>query len=152
MLMGYLDVVDRSWPVVGRLMGVHTVAYRATRGVIGHRVPGLPPMLLLDHVGAKSQKKRTSPLLYGRDGDDLVIVASKGGYTRSPGWYHNLLANPETTVQVGSRKQRVHAHKATAAERERLWPKMVAIYGSYEDYQRRTEREIPLIVLKPLAD
>ncbi len=147
--MNYLDVVDRVWPVTRRLMGLHTVAYRATRGAIGHKLPGLPPMLLLDHVGAKSWQRRTSPLLYVRDGDDLVIVASKGGFPKHPAWFHNLRANPDTTVQVGSKRFEVHARVATEAERERLWPLMVDVYGGYADYQARTERKIPLVVLEP---
>src|SRR3712207_6091251 len=98
-------------------MKAHAIAYRATRGIVGHRVPGLAPMLLLDHVGAKSGKKRTTPLLYIRDGDDLVIVASKGGHPKHPGWYHNLRANPDTVVQVGSERRPVRARVATAAER-----------------------------------
>lgn len=127
----------------------HTAAYRATRGVVGHRFPGLPQMLLLDHVGARSGRRRTSPLVYARDGDDLVIVASKGGHPRNPAWFHNLSANPETTVQVGSRTVPVCARVATPAERDRLWEKAVEVYGGYREYRRRTEREIPLVVLEP---
>ena len=82
-------------------MGVHTFLYRRTGGRLGHTIPGVPgKMLLLDHVGAKSGTKRTSPLLYVRDGEDLIIVASKGGFPKHPAWYHNLMANPDTTVQV----------------------------------------------------
>jgi deazaflavin-dependent oxidoreductase (nitroreductase family) len=130
-------------------MGGHAAVYRATGGVIGHRVPGLPSSLLLDHVGAKSAKARTSPLAYGVDGEDLILVASKGGYPKNPAWYYNLMAHPDTTVQVGSRRKRVHARTATPQERERLWALMVGVYGGYEDYRRRTDREIPLVVLEP---
>lgn len=129
-------------------MGGHTAVYRATKGVIGHRIPGVGPMLLLDHVGAKSGKKRTSPLLYVRDGDDLVIVASKGGHPKHPAWFHNLRANPDTEVQVGSERRRVHARVADEEERERLWPKAVATYGGYHGYQQRTGRKIPLVILE----
>jgi F420H(2)-dependent quinone reductase len=148
----FLDVVERSWPVLGRLTGLHTLAYRATRGVVGHRIPGAFSMLLLDHVGAKSGDHRTSPLLYVPDGDDLVIVASKGGHPKNPGWYYNLRANPLTTVQVGSEKREVCARVAGAEERKRLWPKCVEEYGPYADYQRRADkvdREIPLVILEP---
>ena len=103
----------------------------------------------LDHVGAKSGSKRASPLVYGEDGENLILVASKGGYPKNPAWFHNLMANPDTTVQVGSRRSRVHARVATPEERERLWPLMVGVYGGYEDYRRRTDREIPLVVLEP---
>jgi deazaflavin-dependent oxidoreductase (nitroreductase family) len=147
--MGALDLAERSWPVLRRLMGVHTVVYRASGGHIGHRFPGAPPMLLLDHVGAKSGVKRTSPLVYVADGDDLVIVASKGGYPKHPAWYHNLLAHPETTVQVGTERRAVKARVATDPEHKRLWPRAVAIWSGYRGYQERTERKIPLVVLEP---
>jgi deazaflavin-dependent oxidoreductase (nitroreductase family) len=147
--MGYLDLADRSWPLLRRLMGGHTTLYRATNGLIGHRTPGLPPALLLDHVGAKSGTHRTSPLVYGRDGANFVLVASKGGYPKNPAWFHNLLAHPDTAVQVGSRRRDVHARVATGEERARLWALMLGVYGGYADYQRRTEREIPLVILEP---
>ena len=145
--MGVLDIADRIWPLTRRVMRLHTLAYRATGGRIGHRLPGLVSMLLLDHVGAKSGKKRTIPLLYTRDGDDVVIVASKGGYPKNPAWFHNLRANPDTTIQIGRERRPVHARVANAAERERLWPGVVETYSGYEDYQRRTAREIPLVIL-----
>jgi F420H(2)-dependent quinone reductase len=132
-------------------MGVHTFLYRRTGGRLGHTIPGVPGrMLLLDHVGAKSGTKRTSPLLYIEDGDDVVIVASKGGFPKNPAWYHNLVANPDTTVQVGSEKRAVHARVAGPEERERLWPMAVKAYHGYEDYAARSKgREIPLVILEP---
>jgi len=144
-----MGVADRSWPLLRRLMGVHTVVYRATGGVVGHRFPGAPPMLLLDHVGARSGTKRTTPLVYVEDGDDVVLVASKGGHPRHPAWFHNLRANPNATVQIGSERRAVTARVATAAERSRLWPMAVDTYGGYAGYQERTDREIPLVVLEP---
>jgi deazaflavin-dependent oxidoreductase (nitroreductase family) len=147
--VSYLDLADRSWPLLRRMMGGHTALYRATGGRIGHRVPGSPPVLLLEHVGAKSGTRRTSPLGYIDDGENVVVVASKGGYPRHPAWFHNLLANPDTTVQVGSRRRPVHARVATPEERERLWPKVVAAYAGYDTYQHRTAREIPLVILEP---
>lgn len=145
-----LDLADRSWPLLHRLMGVHTLAYRLSGGRIGHRIPGLTaPMLLLDHVGAKSATERTTPLLYFEDGDDVFVIASKGGYPRHPAWYHNLRAHPETTVQIGSEKRPVRARVATPDERDRLWPQAVARYPAYDDYQRRSKgREIPLVILE----
>lgn len=145
-----LDLADRTWPVTRRLMGAHTAIYRASGGRVGHTFPGLPTMLLLDHVGARSKTKRTSPLLYVRDGENLVIVASKGGYPRHPAWFHNLKANPETTVQVGRERRAVRARVATDEERPRLWAQAVAAYPGYEDYQARSKgRTIPLVVLEP---
>jgi deazaflavin-dependent oxidoreductase (nitroreductase family) len=149
-MASYLDIGDKVWPLTRRAMGLHTAIYRASGGRVGHKLPGLTaPMLLLDHTGAKSGTKRTSPLVYGRDGDDLILVASKGGNPKNPAWYHNLRANPDTTVQVGSERRPVHARVAAPEERKRLWNKMVGVYGGYADYQKRTKREIPLVVLEP---
>ena len=148
-MASYLDLADRAWPVTRRLMGVHTAIYRASGGRVGHRLPGVPQMLLLDHVGAKSGRKRTSPLVYANDGDNLVIVASKGGFPKNPAWFHNLKANPDTNVQVGPEQRAVHARVATPEERKRLWPKVVEVYSGYEQYQQRTDRQIPLVVLEP---
>jgi deazaflavin-dependent oxidoreductase (nitroreductase family) len=147
--MSYLDLADRTWPLLRRVMGGHTAVYRASHGLIGHRFPGSPPMLLLDHVGAKSARKRTSPLVYGRDGENLVLVASKGGYPKNPAWFHNLRANPDTTVQVGSQMRNVTARVAEGEERARLWALMVGVYPGYEGYRKRTKREIPIVVLEP---
>jgi F420H(2)-dependent quinone reductase len=131
-------------------MGIHTFLYRRTGGRLGHSIPGVRGrMLLLDHVGAKSGTKRTSPLLYVEDGNDIIIVASKGGFPKHPAWYHNLMANPDTTVQVGPERRKVRARVATPEERDRLWAKAVKAYSGYEDYKARTNREIPLVVLEP---
>jgi F420H(2)-dependent quinone reductase len=147
--MDYLNWVEKNWGLLGRAMQGHTAVYQATGGRIGHRTPGLPPALLLDHVGARSGKKRTSPLVYGEDGRNLILVASKGGYPKNPAWFYNLLAHPDTAVQVGSRRRDVHARVATPEERTRLWALMLGVYSGYADYQRRTEREIPLVILEP---
>jgi deazaflavin-dependent oxidoreductase (nitroreductase family) len=132
-------------------MGAHTFLYQRTGGRLGHTLPGVPgKMLLLDHVGAKSGKKRTSPLLYVRDGEDLVVIASKGGFPKHPAWYHNLMANPDTDVQVKGETIPVHARTAKPEERERLWALAVAGYPGYDDYAARSKgREIPLVVLEP---
>jgi deazaflavin-dependent oxidoreductase (nitroreductase family) len=106
-------------------------------------------MLLLDHVGAKSGTRRTTPLLYVEDGADLVMVASKGGFPKHPAWFHNLRANPATTVQVGSERRPVQARVAAPEERDRLWALVDAAYPGYEDYRARANREIPLVVLEP---
>jgi deazaflavin-dependent oxidoreductase (nitroreductase family) len=147
----YLDVADKIWPATRRFMGVHTFLYQRTGGRLGHTIPGVPgKMCLLDHVGAKSGTKRTSPLLYVKDGEDIVVVASKGGFPKHPAWYHNLMANPDTTVQVGSHHLPVHARAAKPEERDRLWTMAVKAYHGYEDYAARSKgREIPLVVLEP---
>ncbi len=149
--MGMLDVVDRTWPVLHRLMGAHTAIYRATGGAIGSGFPGsTAKILLLDHVGAKSGTKRTSPLLYIPAGDagDVAIIASKGGHPKSPAWYHNLKANPDTTIQIGREKRAVRAREAIGDERDRLFAEAERSYSGYSDYAERTERTIPVIVLE----
>ena len=147
--MDYLSVADRMWPVLGRLMRGHAAVYRATGGRLGARVPGLPSILLLDHVGARSGKRRTTPLVYMPDGDDLLVVASKGGHPQDPAWMHNLRAHPDTKVQMGGKRLKVHAREATPDERRRLWPKAAAYNPHWGRYRKRTSREIPLVLLEP---
>ena len=149
-LVANVPGVDRAWPLLNRLGGLHTSLYRRTGGRIGRNIPGIrAPILLLDHEGAKSGIQRTSPLLYVDDGADLVIIASKGGFPKHPAWFHNLRAHPDTTVQVGGEVREVRARLARPEERARLWSKAVAEYPSYADYQRKADREIPIVILEP---
>jgi deazaflavin-dependent oxidoreductase (nitroreductase family) len=129
--------------------GAHAGVYRATGGKLFGRM-GKSPILLLNTVGRKSGKKRTSPLLYVMDGEDFVIIASKGGASAHPAWYLNLMANPEATVEIEGREVRVRAEEAVSEEKSRLWQKMVEMYPAYDAYQEKTEREIPLLVLRPV--
>ena len=129
--------------------GAHAGVYRATGGKLFGRM-GESPILLLNTVGRKSGKKRTSPLLYVMDGEDFVIVASKGGASAHPAWYLNLRANPEATVEIGDREVQVEAEEADPEDKTRLWQKMVEMYPAYDAYQEKTEREIPLLVLRPV--
>jgi F420H(2)-dependent quinone reductase len=131
------------------LGNLHERVYRATHGVLGHRIPGAPPILLLDTIGAKTGTPRTAALAYLEDGPNVVIIASKGGSPRNPGWFHNLHANPDTTIQIGRERRAVHARVADPDERARLWPRAVEMHGGYESYQARTQREIPLVILEP---
>ena len=129
--------------------GAHAGVYRATGGKLFGRM-GKSPIMLLNTVGRKTGRKRTSPLLYVMDGEDFVIIASKGGAPTHPAWYLNLKANPDATVEVGDRKVRVRAEEMDSEEKVRLWQKMVEMYPTYDDYQKKTEREIPLLVLHPV--
>jgi deazaflavin-dependent oxidoreductase (nitroreductase family) len=144
--MAGLPNIRSAWDLA---VPAHTALYRATRGLVGHRLPGIGRVLLLDHVGAKSGTHRTTPLVYFDDGANLVIVASKGGHPRNPAWFHNLVANPETAVQVGSERRTVRARVADPEEHERLWPMAVDTYSGYAGYQKKTKREIPLVILEP---
>jgi len=138
-----------TWRMLGAATRAHALIYRLTRGLVGHRFRGSPPMLVLEHVGARSGVRRHHPLVYIRDGERLVLVASKGGHPRHPSWFHNLRAHPDVTVQIGSRRIAVRARVADPAERVRLWPLAVEVYPGYERYAQRTAREIPLVVLEP---
>jgi F420H(2)-dependent quinone reductase len=137
-----------QWRIWHRFTQAHVGAYRLSGGRIGGKFRGAP-VLLLNHVGRKSGKSRTSPLLYLRDGDDLVVVASSGGASKHPVWWLNLREHPSTTVEVGSEKYAVRARQASAEEKLRLWPKLVEMYSPYADYQKRTSREIPVAILEP---
>jgi F420H(2)-dependent quinone reductase len=147
--MGMLSSPDRLWPILRPFVAVHTLLYRSTRGRVGQRVRGAPPMLLLEHTGAKTGVRRTAPLGYIRDGENLVIVASKGGNPRNPAWLHNLRADPDVSIQIGHVHARVHAREASPTERARLWPEVVRAHAGYAGYQQRTSREIPLVILEP---
>ena len=131
---------------------LHTALFRATRGRVGGSIPGSGPVLLLTTNGRKSGRERTVPLLYLRDGEDLVLVASNGGTASHPTWWLNLRANPVAKVEVGDRRLRVRAREASPAEKERLWPRLVEMYGGYEGYQQKTDREIPVVLLHPVED
>jgi len=128
------------------LSTLHRVLFRVTRGRIGRRLVN-NDMLLLSTTGRTSGKDHTVPLLYLRDGDDLVVIASWGGRDNNPEWYLNLVANPAAFVQVDGHRFPVTATAADAARRERLWPNALAAYDGYRQYQSRTDREIPVVIL-----
>jgi len=124
--------------------------FRANEGRVGGPFEGAP-LLLLHHIGAKSGTERVTPMMYQAVGDDLAVFASYAGEDVHPAWYHNLLANPDTLVQVGSERRPVHARLATDQEYDALWVKAVEAWSGYEEYRRRTDRKIPLVVLEPRA-
>ena len=133
------------------MLRVHDVVYQKTNGWIGHRTLGIPS-LLLHTVGAKTGAARTASLSYARDGDDYLIVASKGGDPKAPGWYHNLKANPRVEINVGPKRFGVTAHPVLPADPDyaRLWQVVNKNNGNrYEAYQTKTSRPIPVVVLKP---
>jgi deazaflavin-dependent oxidoreductase (nitroreductase family) len=137
-----------QWTLWNQMTRAHVVAYRLSRGKLGGKYRGAP-VLLLHHRGRKSGKHRVSPLLYLSDGDDLVVVGSKGGSHKHPAWFLNLREMPETTVEVGGEKRSVKVQVASAERREKLWPRLVELYSDYAEYQARTERQIPLVILSP---
>jgi deazaflavin-dependent oxidoreductase (nitroreductase family) len=131
---------------------IHVALYRWSGGKVGGHLPGWPAarILLLDHLGARSGVRRTSPLMYHADGDVVAVVASKAGQPTNPAWFHNLKANPDTTIQIGSGVRKVRARVATDEERDRLWPKFIAFYPGYDFFQRNAKgRELPIVILEP---
>lgn len=128
------------------VMRISAWLYRQTGGKIAGTMQGAP-VLLLTTRGRKTGKARTAPLIYGEDGNDLVVVASKGGWPQHPYWYQNLRADPNVEVMHGPRKRAMVARTADAAERARLWRRMVEIYKPYDDYQSWSDREIPVVIL-----
>jgi deazaflavin-dependent oxidoreductase (nitroreductase family) len=129
----------------------HIQRYVATGGADGHEwQPGVPTLLLTTR-GRKSGLLRRTALIYGRTGDDYVVVASQGGDPRHPAWYLNLAADPTVHVQVRADEFAARARTATGEERARLWRAMTAVWPAYDDYQRKTDREIPVVVLTPTS-
>ena len=133
----------------------HLRRYRESGGAEGHLfeatvagVPGIVPCLLLTTIGRRSGKKLTSPLFYTMAGEAYIVAGSKGGSDKQPGWYLNLRANPVVEVQVGREQFTTHARVATGTEREQLWEQMVQLTALYNEYQQKTQREIPVVVLE----
>jgi F420H(2)-dependent quinone reductase len=131
---------------------IHVALYRRTAGRLGSHLPGWPEarIALVDHIGAKSGAKRTSPLIYHEHGEAIAVAASKAGQPSHPGWFHNLRAHPDTTIQIGSAVRPVRARVAGDEERNRLWPEFEAFYPGYEFFQRNAKgRKIPIVILEP---
>ncbi|MBL8675310.1 MAG: nitroreductase family deazaflavin-dependent oxidoreductase [Rhodospirillales bacterium] len=146
-------------PNLPKWMKDHVDLYLSTGGVEGHMytitLPNVPPKavpsLLLTTTGRKSGDRYLFPLFYGRAGDGYFVIASKGGAPEHPGWYRNILANPEVDIQVGTAKMTARARTASGAERAALWEQAVGIWPPFADYQRKaSHREIPVVVLDPV--
>ena len=125
---------------------VHRSVYRASGGRIAGSIQGVP-VLLLTTKGRKSGKRRVTPLLFVRDGDRVVVVASNGGSDRHPAWWLNICSDPAVEVEIGRTKTAMTARKASPDERARLWPEFTSRYAGYAKYAARTAREIPVVVL-----
>ena len=125
----------------------HVERYRATGGNEGHEWQGTQT-LLLTTTGRKSGEERTTPLIYGRRGDAYMVVASKGGADEPPAWYLNLQANPDAEIQVKADRFSVRARDATPDEKPEAWKTMTAEWPAYDEYQQKTDREIPVVVLE----
>jgi F420H(2)-dependent quinone reductase len=137
-----------AFSVWKRLNALNNVVYRASGGRLLGSFDG-NPVVLLHHVGRRSGEQRVTPLIYLADGDDIVVVGSMGGTPKDPAWVHNLRDRPDTEVEVGRERRPVRARVADPEERARLWPMLVEHYPGFADYQARTEREIPVVILSP---
>lgn len=125
----------------------HVQRYRETDGEEGHDWQGTT-VLILETVGRRSGEKRPTPLIYGESGDDLLIVASKGGADEPPAWYLNLQENPEVEVQLKADRFKARARTASADEKPAMWETMVGKWSQYDEYQQKTDRDIPVVVLE----
>lgn len=126
----------------------NVLVYRLSGGRLWNTMEG-SPICLVTMTGRKSGKQMTRPLMYTPHGDKVLIVASLGGAPQHPLWYHNVMANPEIAITVGSKTRKMRARQAPAEEKAQLWPLVVASYPSFARYQAATERDIPLIVCEP---
>ena len=134
--------------LVNLIPRTNVIVYRWSNGRFGGSMQDLP-VLILHTVGRKSGKARQSPLLYIQDGEDYVVVGSRGGSDAPPAWWLNLQATPEATIEIKGTKRPVSARSATAEEKATYWPRLSAGYPFYDDYQARTTRDVPVIVLTP---
>jgi deazaflavin-dependent oxidoreductase (nitroreductase family) len=140
----------RIKPFVRAMSAANTFVFKLTGGRLGGRFLRGAPVGLLTTTGRKSGKARTTPLIFLEDGERVVLVASLGGAPRHPLWYDNLSAQPEVRFQRPRREERPYRARTAGAEEKRaLWPRLVAIYRDYDDYQKRTDREIPVVILEP---
>ena len=138
-----------SWMALNVANKVDPYLMRVSRGHL--KLPSGMPTVLLTHTGAKSGKRRTTPLVYFTEGSNAIVIASQTGKARHPAWFHNLKAHPEVELWAGGRGGSYRAREAEGDERERLWKLATQLYPGYDDYQRKaTERRIPVVVCEPL--
>jgi deazaflavin-dependent oxidoreductase (nitroreductase family) len=139
--MGHLQ------PKTIRLIGhLHTWVWKITGGKLGDAFGGAP-LLLLTTQGRKSGRQRTTPVLYLEDGDDVIVVASFGGNDANPAWYLNLLSNPQADIVIKGKRRHLIAHEVSTEEKQRIWPRLTALYPNFAIYQQRTRRDIPVLKL-----
>ncbi|MBW2273797.1 MAG: nitroreductase family deazaflavin-dependent oxidoreductase [Deltaproteobacteria bacterium] len=139
----------RAKPIIKFMSKAQAWVYQVSGGRLGGKFLHGAPVGLLTTVGRKSGQKRTTPLIYIPDGENVIAIASQGGMPRHPVWYLNLQANPEAEYQVGGELRKVRAREVEGDEKEACWRLAQDIYPDFDDYQRRTDRTIPLLVLEP---
>jgi deazaflavin-dependent oxidoreductase (nitroreductase family) len=136
-------------PLVKAMSLANAWVYRLSSGRIGGKWMYGAPILLLTTTGRKSGQKRTAPLLYLEDGERIVLVGSQGGMSRDPQWVGNIDADPDVEVEIGSRRRAMRARRGTPEEKAHYWPALCRMYPDYADYQARTVRDIPVLILDP---
>lgn len=136
-------------PIIKAMSLANTWIYRVSGGRVGGKWMYGAPILLLTTVGRKSGEKRTAPLLFLEDGERVVLVGSQGGMSKDPLWVKNLDANPDVEIEIGAKKRAMRARRGTSEEKSRYWPALCRMYPDYADYQARTSRDIPVILLDP---
>jgi deazaflavin-dependent oxidoreductase (nitroreductase family) len=129
---------------------LNVFVYRLTGGRVMGKMKGAP-ICLVTMTGRKSGRKITFPLMYNPDGGNVILVASLGGAPKNPVWYYNLMANPKVIIQLGAKKQEMLATQASPEQKAALWPSIVANYPDFEVYQKKTERDIPVIICSPVV-
>ena len=156
-----MNTQQRPRPIDPRFNGVirafmklytrlNVAVYRASNGRLMNRFPNGSPICLVTMTGRRSGRKRTVPLIYIPSGDDVILIASQAGMSTHPVWFHNISANPEVGITAGGHTRRLRARRASNAEKAALWPVAVAVYPDFEQYQARTERNIPVLICSPV--
>lgn len=146
--MAVAEDLDRATDSQWDWVAEHAQRYLASGGTEGHEWQGVPTLVLAT-TGRRSGEPRRTCLIYGTSGDEIVVVASKGGTPEDPAWYKNLVDEPSVGVQVGTRRFTATARTASSAEREPLWAQMAQIFPTYDEYAQKTDREIPIVLLRP---
>ena len=129
---------------------INVWVYRASGGRLMNRFPNGSPICLVTMTGRRSGRRRTIPLIHVPRGDDVILIASQGGMSTHPLWFYNISANPEVTISADGCTRRLRARRVDDAEKSALWPVAVAVYPDFDDYQARTERNIPVFVCSPV--
>ncbi len=136
-------------PIIRVMSLVNAWIYRLSGGSVGGRWLHGAPVLLLTTIGRKSGEKRTAPLLYLEDGQRVIVVGSQGGMAKDPLWVRNIDANPDVEIEIGPNRRAMRARRGSPEEKARYWPDLCRMYPDYADYQARTVREIPVVILEP---
>lgn len=136
-------------PIIKAMSWGNTLVYRLSGGRIGGKWMYGAPILLLTTKGRKSGEKRTAPLLYLEDGERVVLVGSQGGMSKDPQWVKNIDADGSVEIEIGSRRRAMRARRGSSEEKQHYWPALCRMYPDYADYQARTTRDIPVLILDP---